>query len=108
MFQKQKLKYIPMKTRNHFLSIVLGGAIALFTTNCDNDNNSEPQKPKPDGAALQSEFSENLAKAKQQFTLNAATGGSLTGKEGTVLQFFPNAFKKQNGDPVTGEVNIEF
>jgi hypothetical protein len=94
-----------MKTRNHFLTLVMGSALVFFT-GCEN-NDPALEKPKPDGEALMEEFGTNLNEAKQEFTVNAATGGSITGKEGTVVQFFSNGFKKPNGETVTGDVKVE-
>ncbi len=44
----------------------------------------------------------------QHFTVDAATGGSSTAAQGSVITIPPNSFVTQQGDPVTGAVDIEF
>lgn len=94
-----------MKTRNCILNLMMGGALFLGAVSCD--NNDDKPKAKPDGAALIEEFSTNITEATQSFTLDATTGGSITGEEGTIVQFNSNGFLTENGDAVTGSVDIE-
>lgn len=42
----------------------------------------------------------------QNFTVDAATGGSVTGEEGTIVTFPANAFVDESNNPVTGMVDI--
>lgn len=44
----------------------------------------------------------------QQFTANAAAGATITSAQGSIITIFPNSFVTQQGDPVTGNVTIEF
>lgn len=66
-----------------------------------------PETPKPDAAALQSFFDSGIADQVQQFKVNASTGGNITGKKGTIIKFYTNAFQTVGGAPVTGEVDVE-
>jgi len=42
----------------------------------------------------------------QNFTIDATTGGSVTGENGTVITFPPNAFVDESNNPVTGMVDV--
>ena len=42
----------------------------------------------------------------QNFTLDAVAGGSLTGQDGTVVIFPPNAFVDGSNNPITGMVDV--
>jgi hypothetical protein len=43
----------------------------------------------------------------QNFTINAGTGGSITGTLGTKFIFVPNSFRNSSNQTVTGNINIE-
>jgi hypothetical protein len=97
-----------MKKTNYFLSLLIGGAIALTSVSCNDDNDSKPTVVKPDnddkvGPVLQ----EIRDGRKQHFTLNISTGGSVKGEEGTRVEFPANSLVKLNGAAVTGSVDIE-
>lgn len=96
-----------MKTRNYLLNLMVGSALVFSAVSCEKNDGPKPEGPKPDGEALLEMFGENVADATQHFTLNAEDGGSITGEEGTIVQFGSNAFLTENGDPVTGDVDIE-
>jgi hypothetical protein len=49
---------------------------------------------------------QNLANAAQNFTLNATTGGMITGSGGTRVLFLPGSLRN-NGVPVSGTVEVE-
>jgi hypothetical protein len=53
------------------------------------------------------DFEQDVKLVPQTFQLDNATGGIITGNEGTQLTFTANSFVHQNGTPVTGSVNIE-
>lgn len=74
----------------------------LTFTSCRKEDDS----PVPDGDALATLFSDNRAESLQTFTLNATTGGTITGSEGTQVTFLPNSIGL-NGTPVTGNVTIQ-
>lgn len=96
-----------MKTRNYFLNLMMGSALIFGAISCDNNENPEPEKSKPDGEALLEMFDGNIDEITQHFTMDAASGGSITGEEGTTIQFGADAFLTESGEPVTGEVDIE-
>ncbi|MHA7055909.1 hypothetical protein ACWGOQ_0001715 [Aquimarina sp. M1] len=88
----------------HFL--FLGFAILFFASCSSNDDNDIIIEQVLDGIALETEIQENREEALQAFTLNDGTG-EVYGEEGTILYFPPGSIVDQNGDPVTGNVNIE-
>ncbi|QQR86638.1 MAG: hypothetical protein IPJ76_19040 [Flavobacteriales bacterium] len=51
-------------------------------------------------------FSDNVEDAKQTFTVQAATGGQVSGQDGVTAFFAPNAFMRQNGTVATGAVEV--
>jgi len=97
-----------MKTK-HLLMIPL--LILTAIAGCKKDNPSDPVTPLPAPVPGQTVFQQlvatNMANATQSFTVNAATGGQVTGNKGTQLIFEPNAFVHLDGTPVTGQVNVE-
>ncbi len=94
------------KVVRNILKGTIGLSIALLFSNCAPDNDYVPYEPKPDGQALAERFENNRKDAVQEFTVNAATGGIVTGSEGTKVKFFPNSFGI-NGVPVTGNVKVQ-
>ena len=52
-------------------------------------------------------FAKNNIAAKT-YTINAASGGSFTSPQGTVVTIPPNAFISQSNAPVTGNITIQF
>ncbi|MFK5957587.1 MAG: hypothetical protein QM495_01825 [Lutibacter sp.] len=80
-------------------------SILVFFSSCI-DNKDEVLEPQPDGAALVARFEDNRADALQEFILDAAIGGVITGTEGTQVTFQPNSFGL-NGTPVTGNVTVK-
>lgn len=58
-------------------------------------------------ASLQDFFDENAAPV-QTVTINAATGGTFTSPQGTVVTIPANAFVTSGGAPITGNVTVEF
>jgi hypothetical protein len=77
-------------------------SILLLVASCEKKEDIQPQI---DGAALEARFQENRLDATQEFTLDAASGGVVTGSQGTQITFPPNAFGL-NGTPVTGNVKV--
>lgn len=96
-----------MKKQNYVVTLLMGGLITLGTFSCD-DNKDEKSAIKPGADDKISEvyagYRESL---KQTFTLNAAAGGEVIGKEGTTVTFYPNTFLNAKGEVVTGNVSIE-
>lgn len=80
--------------------------VAIFAS-CDNNNDEFVDlQPQPDGVALAARFNDNRADAVEEFTLDASTGGIITGTQGTQIEFQPNSFGL-NGTPVTGNVKVQ-
>jgi len=100
-----------MKNFKNIFTLIL--VMTLFFTSCNSDDDNsgyeEPiiETPQPDGEALQQNFLDNRGESIQTGTIEAETGGSIYGEQGTELVFEPNAFLDGNGDPVTGDVTIE-
>ena len=93
-----------MKT-NHVLRACF---IILFLVSISCSDDDQPAKPKPDGAKLQSLFIENRDQMKQQFTVDAEAGGSVTSEMGVIIDFPAGCFLSLDDDIVTGAVTIEF
>ncbi len=94
-FNQSKIYYV-------ILAIV---SISIFAISCK----PKPEPPHmglPDGQGLHDRFIDNRESNKQSFTMDAGTGGTITGTEGTKITFPANAFMR-NGNPATGNVEIE-
>lgn len=61
----------------------------------------------PDGLALDNFFESNLYSRIQTFTIDASTGGTLTGDGGTVITIYGNTLLDASNNLVTGIVNVE-
>lgn len=84
--------------------------IAITTIwGCKKDVDDTPLSPTQPTNQLTSQqfFADNRADATQSFSINAATGGQVTGVKGTQLIFEPNAFIHFDGSPVIGTVDIK-
>lgn len=62
---------------------------------------------KEDGTALKNFYSQNLNELKQIFSVDVASGATLTGVKGTKITIFPNSLLNENGQTVTGTVTVE-
>jgi hypothetical protein len=93
------------KVVNRIFKNVLGIMVLASLASCIDDNNEVAQS-QPDGEALAARFLDNRVDALQEFTLDAASGGVITGTQGTQVTFQPNSFGI-NGSPVTGNVTVE-
>jgi hypothetical protein len=103
----------------HTFLFWLSFMLLVTFTSCREDNEivieapevETPEQPEapvyPDGAALATFIDDNLENRLQLFTLDASSGGYIHGEEGTVLQFTGNSLVKENGDVVSGNVDIE-
>ncbi len=85
------------------LTMVLLGLLTTFTSCKEKD---KPNDPKPDGQALHSRIVENRQDALQHFTIDASSGGTITGTQSTQVYIPANAIGL-NGQPVTGNIDIE-
>lgn len=95
-----------MKNMRVFIKLVLCGFILVSTSGCDDEKDAKAPV-KIDGEAMLENFSAHMDELTQEFAINAASGGMITGDQGTTVMFYPNAFLNQNGTPVTGEVKID-
>ena len=93
------------KLASTILKGAIGLSIAFLFTNCAPDNDVMPYKPVADGVALNERFLDNRNDAAQVFTIDAAVGGTITGSQGTKVEFQANSFGI-NGNPVTGNVKV--
>lgn len=99
-----------MKLKLGFMAI----AGALVFTAC---NKTEPIKetvlqpsPAVNNASLsdlKNYLSANRDNASQSFTINEDAGQTITGAQGTTIQFMPNSFVTLAGAPVTGNIQIQ-
>jgi len=85
-------------------NVVVVVSILVLFASCINDN--DVLEPQPDGIALNQRFIDNRMEALEEFILDAATGGIITGSQGTTVTFQPNSFGL-NGTPVTGNVTVQ-
>lgn len=80
--------------------------ITLLSTACKKDDH-DVIPPPSNTSNMGSFFANNEENAKQTFTVNATTGQSITGSNGTKIYIPANAFVYSNGTTVTGNVEIE-
>ena len=81
-------------------------AIMLATLSCKKDNDTIIA-PKEIYTSVADFYKQNGVQS-QNFTVNAATGGSFTTAKGTIIRVPANAFINNMGNLITGNVNIEF
>lgn len=87
-----------LKTNNLFkniLGLTLIATVTLTSCNKNDDSDINPiviETPLPDGEALKEAFLSNRDEAVQTNIIDAATGGTINGEQGTELFFNPNAF----------------
>ena len=84
------------------IAILAFGLLSL--SSCKKDKGED--NPTPNGQALHERIIENRKDAIQHFTIDPVAGGVIDGQEGTQIYFPPNAIGL-NGQPVTGNVDIE-
>jgi hypothetical protein len=106
-----------MKNRKNFFvllsgSFLVSGAILLYSCKKESLNSAAPA-PTPTPSALSTNtgvvmtnYFKSYRNQTQQFTINAGSGGYVSGAEGSSIYFPPNVLLTQNGSVVTGQVNI--
>lgn len=106
--QKQKITNLNnSKVVSRILKNVMGLlVVVLLFASCIDTNEQEVFEPQPDGEALAARFNDNRINDIQEFTLDATSGGVITGTQGTQVTFQPNSFGL-NGTPVTGNVTVQ-
>jgi len=105
----QKLNFTNLKNGkvvNNIFKSVLGLSLIATFASCVEGGDMDVETPQPDGIALNDRFQNNRIDALQEFTLDAAAGGTITGLQGTNVTFLPNSFGL-NGSPVTGNVTVQ-
>ena len=105
----QKLNFTNLKN-SKVVSTILKSVLSLLLiatfTSCISDSDIEDINPQPDGIALNNRFQDNRANAVEEFTIDATTGGIITGSQGTKVSFPVNSFGI-SGVPVTGNVTVQ-
>lgn len=81
-------------------------AITVSAVSCDDESEELEYKAQPDGIALNDRFENNRAEAIQEFILDASTGGTIIGSQGTEVTFQPNSFS-DGGGIVNGNITIQ-
>ena len=82
-------------------------ALLMSTMSCSNDTIYEPTFT-PDGQALKNLFAQNLEDITQHDSFDAGENFLFTSEKGVVVMINGSCLKKQNGDPVVGEVDFSF
>ncbi len=93
--------------RNSLIMFLMAAALMFGCKKQEVNDNHGPPLPGGGGPTLlQQLFANNVATARQGFTMNAAIGGELIADKGTRLQFEPGALLHLDGTPVTGAVDV--
>lgn len=89
-------------------------SIALLTS-CETNDDVDSTDQLPDetqeilgGVEYANSISQARENAIQNFTIDATTGGTIVGENGTQLYFPPNSLTHLGGESVTGNIDIEF
>tara|TARA_R110001583_G_scaffold52804_1_gene163535 strand:+ start:3642 stop:4670 length:1029 start_codon:yes stop_codon:yes gene_type:complete len=96
------------KEVNSIFKNVVGLSIVALFASCvpGGDNDIDLLKAQPDGIALNNRFENNRENAMEEFILDASAGGTVTGSQGTKVEFDPNSFEI-SGSPVSGNVTVQ-
>jgi len=85
-----------MNTLKNILGLTFIAALTFTGCSSDDDNNGNEdpivETPQPDGEALQQTFLDNRDEAVQTGIIDAETGGSIYGEQGTEIVFSANSF----------------
>lgn len=97
--------------RKTFLKKLVKTSIALFAIaftiqSCKKDTTTVVAPPET--FTTIKDFYKKNGVQSENFTINAATGGSFTTNKGTIIRIPANAFVNNMGSVITGNVNIEF
>lgn len=85
----------------------LAASLLFITCKKDDDDSGSPA-PTPSAVnPMLAIFHGHVADAMQTFTVNASTGGNISGNDGIFIAFPANAFRTQSGGMVTGNVQVE-
>ncbi|HRD53522.1 MAG TPA: hypothetical protein PKY96_12820 [Flavobacteriales bacterium] len=90
--------------------VIFASLAALLTASCRKEEQGDPASRTPNAghsANFTSLFAQRVADARQQFAVDAALGGAVTGNQGTSLVFSPGAFRTPAGTIASGQVSVE-
>ncbi len=88
--------------------LILGiGVVAALFTAC-NPKEDQGTRLNNSGRQLTALRDNLLADAMQESTIDAALGGTIIGSQGSQFIFAPNAFKDENGNVLTGNIDIKY
>ena len=89
------------------LQLLAIGGLLLNNVACSNESIQEPTFT-PSAEALKNLFASNLEAITQHETFNAGTVFTFTSAKGVIVRLDGTCLKKQNGDPVSGNVDFEY
>lgn len=95
-----------MKLKN-LTYLILAGALTMTACKKEEPTPEPEDTPTPSAAQLSAFFDNNQADAVQSFTIDASSPSPITGAQGTVVSFWANSFVDAQGNPVTGNVDIQ-
>lgn len=101
------IKKNSMDAINTLKKIALFSSIGLITlTSCKSESNDNDEESQADGVALNQRFIDNRNNALQIFSIDASSGGTIIGNQGTKVIIPANSLGL-NGNPIVGNVDIE-
>jgi hypothetical protein len=80
---------------------------ALIIVSCKKENVETTTNPTGNAAQLSNFLSSNLENSRQNFTINASSGGVIIGSKGTRVNIQPNVLLNGNNQVVSGNVTVE-
>lgn len=97
----------PMKTKTIFHKSILTSVviIIMLSLSCKKDS---LEINDPDTYSSVADFLAKNSTPFQTYTIDAATGDSITTSNGTILEIMPYSFMTQSGSPVIGNVTITY
>lgn len=93
-------------------TVLYGLALSgLIFTSCKKEEttppSTNPQTSSPSAQELGAYFENNLADEVESFTADASSSFTITTSGGSALNFPANAFEDENGNQVSGNINLE-
>ena len=103
-----ELKHNNMKKKLKTIAVALLVITAFMSCKKDSDDNEtgHPSPVQTDNYTSLKDFHDKNEVQAQSFTLNANTGGTLTGIKGTIITIPPTSFETYGGSNVTGNVTV--
>lgn len=87
--------------------IAIAAGLTISFTACKKEQGPDPTPVGPNGTQLTSFFNGNVEDNTQHFTVNASTGGVITGSHGTTVYIYGGTLQDGSGNPITGNVDVE-